>query len=162
MNFLAKHSERSCCRNERKTVGPLPFDSLLYHDFYDGPLEGLTTCNICQQGYYFKAIFSDEWYCRIFQFSRLDFTHYEIANRIGVNVNAGEFIATPSDYERTRKQNEFLEMQSEKPTTNICASHAYFKFGIWIPAPENFARIDDWYIYLNITIDDDNRGFRCD
>jgi len=154
-----------CCQIEREVPSVLPFQENLCKGFYDGPCDGLTTCEICKQGFYFREVEFISDSLRVYFFTRIPINHYEFAEKFGSRIF--------TDFRRTIKQGELLEdfpidEQAEMlysefeniPFTHICLVGWYLSNSLlWKKAsPDVFMGIDcleDWLQYFGITFDPD-------
>lgn len=55
-----------------------PFKDVVCFDWYDGPVEGVTRCSVCQRTYTFRmCAWDDQQHSRVYLFQRLETKHYE-------------------------------------------------------------------------------------
>ena len=154
-----------CCQIDRDVPSPLPFKSTLFKGFYDGPTDGLTTCEICKQGFIFRVVEYIDCAFRIYSFTKIPINHYEFADNFG----SGIF----TNFQKKTMQRELLEdfprdEQAEKlytefenlPFTHICLMGGIGYFNdvlLWKKAcPNDFIKIncmEDWMDYFGITFD---------
>ena len=151
-----------CCQIERDLPSLLPFKSTLFKGFYDGPNEGLTTCEVCKQGFFYCEVEYIDDSFRVFSFTKIPINHYEFADDFG----SGIF----TDFEKENKQGELLEdfpcneqaelLYSEfesLPFTHICFGCNWLKDALlWKKArAEDFDdfTMEDWMEYFGITFD---------
>ena len=124
----------------------------MYLGFYDGPIEGVTLCPICQQCYYYKAIdYYTDWYCRIFSFSKTDYDFFELAGYFNITIQINkEYYCIPCDINDS--ENTINQLKT-CPITHICAADAYIRFGYWMEWSVSLKNVNNWYEYLGIVID---------
>jgi len=135
-----------CCKNDYWELHELSFQYHLIFDYYDGPLEGITSCSVCHQGFYYKLL---EWDkdtldCRVFGFSEIDFTGEQLAESLGfkhlIRENGG--IVSP----------EYLTnfSFSPPPATHLCHSDDGFKTGFWRRRMSSDDDVTDWIKYFGL------------
>ncbi len=84
-------SEVVCCQQRTHGVmASLPFRRVLATGYHDGPIEGFTSCSICERSYGFHLLAWDNMQdTRIFGFSPISVSFDEIAARLAVKPCGG-------------------------------------------------------------------------
>ncbi|MDR1962664.1 MAG: hypothetical protein LBQ50_02675 [Planctomycetaceae bacterium] len=119
-----------CCREDSWFLHDLPFFYDLIFDYYDGPLEGVTSCGLCGQGYYYKLLAwdNDTLDYRVFNFSEIDFTGEQLAEILGIKemMNKCGGIVPP-------QTPQYLDIKtfSSSVVTHLCTSDNGFRTGFW-------------------------------
>jgi hypothetical protein len=159
MTYSNKQNSLICCQNKWQDVQRLPFSSNLYFGFYDGPIEGITLCPICQQCYYYKAIdYVTNWYCRIFSFSNVGYDFFGLVKYFNVTIEINNrYYCIPYDIDDT---NNIISDLSVSPNSHICVADAYIQYGVWMEWLSSFDMVSDWYDYFGIIVDKKSGNFR--
>ncbi len=135
---------QKCCSDEWDTVHKLPFwhSYGLILGYYDGPLEGITKCIVCQQSYYYKLLSWDEETqdCRVFAFYKIDMNPEKIAETLDFKGVLGQYGGTVP-LEKSGAVYSIVRLILPVPNiTNICKSDDHFHFGTWCACSTHFIR----------------------
>jgi len=142
-----------CCQIDRDSDSILPFTSTLLKGFYDGPLDGITTCEICKQGFFYKEIDYISCDIRVYHFTKIFCNHYDFASRFGIKIETGEYVDFPRIDEAEKLYNQFNEQQ----ITHLALTSGFFslKARFWRKATEEDMVVKNWEEYLNIQYDEE-------
>jgi len=163
----------NCCQHERITISPLPFEKIIYLDFYDGPLAGYTMCSICHKCFHFKVLQWDSHiFCRVFGFAPIEMNFDRVdkdikqwtENTILVHderrKTGNDDIPIPETTEYV-KQIEQIALQLE--FSYICITPSYLDKGYWRKMEEADKNITancmDWFEHLGVVYDYGNLAF---
>jgi hypothetical protein len=126
---------QNCCCNEWNTPQELPFwySYELVLDYYDGQLEGITQCIICQQSYYYKLLSWDNntQDCRVFAFYKIDINPQKIAELLNFIGSLGQYGGTVPVGKGEEVFSIIRANLVNSDITNICESDDHFHTGKW-------------------------------
>ena len=136
----------TCCKYDAWHLHDLPFSYHLIFDYYDGPLEGITSCDQCMQNYYYKLLEWDECTLdsRVFAFYEISFSPKQIARDFGIEV----FLRANGGLAPPQLSHDLPELPSD--FTHICHSDDSFKTGFWRKVIPTDMLVDKWISYLEI------------
>lgn len=150
-----------CCQSDSKENRLFPFTSNVHWGFYDGPLEGICSCLVCNRLFYYHCVcdeytyenFETSWYCRVFLFSDLSLLPENIKETINNCLVAEKDTSTYNEVQI------FWEYIQKVPVSHLCVSDAYIRNGYWRKIKTEDSTALNWYVYLGVEIDEDNGTF---
>lgn len=156
MIFLDRETNMLCCQIQRNKLSLLPFTSTLFKGFYDGPLDGLTTCEICNKGYFYREIEYIDIRFRIYRFTEINIPHYKFAEKFGILIKQGDFIEFPKNEKAEHLYSEFGHL----PITHMCLMGGYLKEALlWRKARCEDLIVLNWEEYFGITINPETEEY---
>ena len=170
-----------CCKHDAWFLHDLPFRYDVVLGYYDGSLDGITSCSICHQGFYYVLLdWDDNADCRVFAFSEIGFTGEQIVESLGIkHLAKRNGVWLPLEYSDKFLQNTGftpldnveqipLEYRNnpywDKFTflppliTHLCHSENSFKTGFWRKILPSDIGVNNWIEHLGIvppTYDDE-------
>ena len=149
-----------CCQIERNEPSLLPFKSTLFKRFYDGPCDGLTTCEICQQGFFYSEIEYIDIGFRVYVFTEISINHYELAKNFGITlkpIESEKLYLELKDFPHDEQAGMLYSEFENLPFTHICLMGGYLSNALlWKKArPSDFDgfTLTDWSEYFGIVFD---------
>jgi len=128
----------------------LPFKSTLFKGFYDGPLDGLTTCEICKQGFFYREIEYINSSFRVYRFTKVPINHYEFAKKFNTEISQGAHIDFPDDEKAELLYSAFDRLSF----THICVMGWYLSNALlWRKVRSDDLIVTNWEEYLGIIFD---------
>ena len=156
MIFLDHEVNMLCCQVEKNEPFLLPFKSTLFKGFYDGPLDGLTTCEICKQGFFYREIEYVLCSFRIYRFTKISVNHYEFARNFNVEISQEKLIDFPDDEKADILYSEFDCL----PFTHICLMEGYLnRAQLWRKARGDDVVVTNWEEYFGIVFDPETEEY---
>ena len=162
-----------CCKHDAWFLHDLPFFFNVGLNYYDGSLEGITSCSICHQGFYYVLLdWDDNADCRVFAFSEIDVTGEQLVESLGLKhlakhngvgvpleyydktlLNAGlvpldNIELVPLGYRNNPYWDKFSFLPP--PITHLCHSDNGFKTGFWRRKASSDDDVTDWIKYLGL------------
>jgi len=155
-------------------MSPLPFERMVYLDFYDGPLAGYAMCSVCHQCYHFRVLKWD-WekylFCRVFGFAPIEMDFDRVDKDLeqwteNAKLVLDERRKTDNDDipipEATEYVKQIEHVASHLEFSHICISRSYLDQGYWRKMGESDKDVADWFEHLGIIYDDDNLTFHLE
>ena len=134
-----------CCKHDAWFLHDLPFYYKATFNYYDGSIEGITSCSICHQGFYYVLLdWDDNTDCRVFAFSEIDSTGEQLVESLGIKHlmrHNGGLVPLES-------LNNFSF--SPPPATHLCHSDDGFKTGFWRRRMSSDDNVTDWIKYFGL------------